>query len=63
MLLSLDAYRRQLRSTYDAVLAAEATLEEEREDADDSKILRENRRYRQAQERERARRAARWFGS
>ena len=63
MLLSLDAYRRQLRSTYDAVLAAEATLEEERENPDSSKILQENRRYRQAQERERARRAAKRFGS
>ena len=63
MLLSLDAYRRQLRSTYDVVLRAEAALEEEREASGSSKVLQENRRYRRAQDRERARRAAKWFGS
>lgn len=63
MLLSLDDYRRQLRSTFDAVMRAEATLEAEKDPATGGDILETNRRYRRARERERARRAAKWFSS
>jgi hypothetical protein len=64
MLLSLDDYRRQLRSTFDAVMRAEATtFEAEKEPSVGGEILETNRRYRRARERERARRAAKWFSS
>jgi hypothetical protein len=65
MLISLREYRRQLRSTFDAVIRAEATLENQRERRRDASeqgtVLDANGRYRRARERQRARRAARRF--
>jgi hypothetical protein len=61
MLLSLDEYRRCLRSTYDAVARAGVELEAQDAYGRGRDVIGANSRYRQARERERARRAATWF--
>jgi hypothetical protein len=61
MLLSLDDYRRCLHSTYDAVARAADELEAQDAHGRGRDVIGANSRYRQARERERARRAANWF--
>jgi hypothetical protein len=57
MLLSLDEYRRHLRSTYDAVARAGDELEAQDVRPPGRDVMGVNSRYRRAHERERARRA------
>ena len=61
MLLSLDEYRRCLRSTYDAVAQAGQDLEAEDARSRGRAVIQAHARYRRARDRERARRAADWF--
>jgi hypothetical protein len=61
MLLSLDAYRRHLRSTYDAMVQAGEELESEDERSGGRDVIVASHRYRRARERERSRQAAKWF--
>jgi hypothetical protein len=61
MLLSLEEYRRHLRSTYDTMVRAGAHLESEDERLGGRDAISASYRYRRARDRERARRAANWF--